>query len=422
MYNMPKRYGKKSRSTLVQRRRKFGGRKSGRRRQPAKVAKRGLPKRQTLQSSLGGLTLTRFVAARRPGAVASHIKKVGAPNSINITYPGVMASAGGLQANSSWYLNAGNDLRRIWAIIQGLFVNKNATTSAERVSDVDGGVPTKVLNATFRFVLETATSMLNIANTTGTPVNLELYDIVAKRDSPQLPLDFVGNLATGGGKYAQGTLMMDPGIAWSVGMKNEFSDATGFELVARGVDTDPNQLGATPYQSKLFKDYFKVTRKTNISLPIGGQHKHYVDLKPNAVIDNDMLQQNQVYKGLSFFTLVVASGVPVVKCPVEGQPLGNPDGDATTSAVSLSIIQQVRYKWTWVEDSRENIYRANYINTENMLTAQSVQPAMTKVTDADIKSQIANLGGSYIFTNLPTCTSSEVTVQGTSLPCDDCSK
>lgn len=356
----------------------------GRRRQYAKGAKRSFPKRQIIQSSLGGLTMTRFTASRAPTGVAKHIKKVGAPNFVNITYPGTITEAGGFQAISSWYLSAGNDLRRIWTTTQGLYTRSNPSTYAEYAADISGNTK---YNASFRIVLESAVSQLNIANTTGTPVNMELYDVVAKRDSGQLPTNFNGSILTGGGKYGQGTLLLDPVTAWSVGMTNTSLPATGFDAAALVDDlglASPGNLGATPYQSKLFKDYFKVVRKTNVSLPIGGQHKHYVDLRPNMVFDNDMLQQNNVFKGVSHFTLVVASGVPVVKCVQSAPgPLSQPNGDSTTSAVSLSVIQQVRYKWTWVEDSREHVYRANYINGLNTAGAQSVQPAFVKVDNAD---------------------------------------
>lgn len=362
------------------------GRKGvGRRRQSVRQAKQGLPKRQVLQSNLGGLTMTRFTASNRPSTVASFIKKTGAPNFINITYPGVISCAGGSQTNSSWYLNTAGDLRRIWASIQAQYTSKRAATGAEYVSVTSGGLGTT--DASFRFVLESAISQLNLANTSGTPVNMELYDIVAKRDSPQIPLDMSGNIVYFGGKFGQSTNLLDPGVAWVLGMKNQSYSATGFQNDGSTYELpSPENLGATPYQSKLFKDYFKVVRKTNVSLPIGGQHKHFVDLKPNVVIDNDMMTQNNAFKGLSFFTLIVASGVPVVKCP-DLNPLDvlrNPFGDATTSAVSVSVIQQIKYKWTWVQDARENIYRANYINNQNVAAAQSIQPAMTKINYADI--------------------------------------
>lgn len=378
------------------------GRKSVvRRRQSVRQQSKGLPKRQLIQANLGGCSLTRFTSSRRPLGVAKHIKRVGQPNFINITYPGVMYGPGGVQQFGSWYLNCGNDLRRIWASIQSQFVATNPTTNAERVG-VATGDPT---NASFRYVLETAVSMLNLANTSGTPVNVELYDIVAKRDLPQVGLDMSGNFILGGiGRPTPGqTKFLTPDTAWQYGMANEASVATGFQYLA-DTTVDPTNLGATPYQSKLFKDYFKVVRKSNLTLPIGGQHKHYVDLKPNAVIDNDMMTQNSVFKGLSFFTMVVASGVPVIACPDTNldHNLRNPLGDANTSAVSVSIIQQVKYKWTWVEDSRENIYRANYINKDNV-GWESTQPALTKIYHAEVPGAQVNAEGTF------TCQPSECT-------------
>lgn len=381
------------------------GRKSVvRRRQSVRQQSKGLPKRSLIQANLGGLSLTRFKATHRPNAVAAHIKKTGQPNQINITYPGLLYGPGGQQQYSSWYLNCGNDLRRIWASIQSRFVATNPGTTAEYVDDAAGNIP----NASFRYVLETATSMLHMANTSGTPVNVELYDVVAKRDCPQLGLDIAGNLIPKGtGKPTPGeTKFLTPDTAWLIGMANEASTASGFGVAGDTdvVNVNPVNLGATPYQSKLFKDYFKVVRKTNLSLPIGGQHKHFVDLKPNAIIDNDMMSQNSVYKGLSFFTLVVASGVPVIACPSSDitQPLRNPLGDANTSAVSVSIIQQVKYKWTWVEDSRENIYRANYINQLNS-GWESTQPAMTKIYNAEVPAAMV------ASTGIPVCQPSECT-------------
>lgn len=378
-------------------------RKRGGRRRPSAAkrrlnkARKSMPKRQHLQSSLGGLSIDRFVSVKRPNRLAATIKKVGQPNFINVVYPGVLQVEGGLQGASTWYLNCGNDLRRIWASIQQQYVNKQASTGAEYVSSAPDPTPGVVSNASFRVVLESATSFLNIANTSGTPANVELYDIVAKRDIGQVPLNFQGQLATGPQLIGQGSLVLDPGYAWFLGMANEKTTATGYESAALTEPPGYQNLGSTPYQSKLFKDYFKVVRKTNVSLPIGGTHKHYVDLKPNFVFDNDIMAQNNVYAGTSFFTMIVASGVPVVKCPGNtgpDYPLANFKGDATTSAVSLSIIQQVRYKWTWVEDGRENIYFANYINTGNPAGGQTIQPAMVKISDADqVDTQTGGLTG-----------------------------
>lgn len=328
----------------------------------------GQPKRQHVQANLGGLSLTRFVASHRPSAVARHIKKVGQPNYINLTYPWFMGSDGGGQVNSSFYLNCRNDLQSIWASIQSLNREFNTTTGVPFIESATGVRP----NASFRYVLETAVSILNLANTSGTPINVELYDVVAKRDTGTFS-DLSGNV--GGGSQT-----LDPSVAWATGSENQGNMATGFPLTwdTKASSVNPSNLGATPYQSKMFKDFFKVVRKTNVSLPIGGQHRHCVDLKPNFVVDNDILSQNNVYKGMSYFTLIVASGIPVVKCG-----LGDDTSDVTTSAVSLSVIQNVKYKWSWCEDSRVNIYYANAINTANNNPAQSVQPSMVKVDRAD---------------------------------------
>lgn len=371
-------------------RRVVGRRRPMGRRRPVQ---RGLPNRQLVQSSLGGLSLTRFVSARAPNAVAKAIKKVGAPNFVSITYPGWVEGGGGKQAYSSWYLNCANDLQRIWASIQGLQVGRLLPQDAWHPL----GTPN---NASFRYVLESAISNLHIANTSGTPLNIELYDLVAKRDSPQVAFDLSGNQL--GTNIGQGNQYMDPSTAWYLGMQNQRNTASGF-ATAPGFNSseypDPSNLGATPYMSKLFKDFFKVVRKSNVSLPIGGQHKHYVDLKPNAIVDQDFMSQNAIYRGLSFFTLIVVSGVPVVGCP----PNVDTDAPVSTSSVSLSVLQNIKYKYTWTEDTRENIYRANFITTVPT-EYQSIQPSLVKVDNANTTLQTVS-PTSVQFVSLPSeCT------------------
>lgn len=363
-----------------------------------RTAKRSAgPKRQLIQANLGGLSMTRFGLSRSVTPQLSAIKKVGQPNFTNIQYSWNFGSSAGKQGISEAFLNHRNDLMRIWASIQNQTIGINPVTLVRYPQD---DATKRVTNASWRLALESASQTLHFANTGSTPVNVELYDVVCSKHVPLTALDLSGNLEQAGGY----NLVMTPIVAWQNGYLNEFRDSTGFKD-AYTLNSNIDNLGAVPTSSELFRRYYKIVRRTALSLPIGGQHKHVVDLKSNYIINNNLFSQNGLFQGLSYTTLMVVSGVPVVGCPGEGQFAA----PVLTSQTSVSCVQAVKYKWTWTADQQVNTYNANYM-PQSSVGAQSIQPAFTKVYDADssfAKIPAGNGGGAttYLYTDLPSeCT------------------
>lgn len=105
--------------------------------------------------------------------------------------------------------------------------------------------------------------------------------------------------------------------------------------------------GASPFDSQLFKDYFKVAKRTKVMLSQGASHRHFIHLKPNKVIlDSEVKTQTGgtigALAGLTMFTMVVVQGLP--------QTLGDGSNQATISGGELAVVQQQRYKYTWSQD------------------------------------------------------------------------
>lgn len=375
------------------------GRVAGKRRGMRRVNNRkSVPKRQLIQANLGGISTTRFVSSRRPNAVVSTIKKSGAPNYINVSYPWHMKSELGQQGVSCAFIASRGDLLKIWASIQGQQTYRNADNIWY------AGEPTTktITNPGFRYALESVNQLLYFANTGATPINVELYDIAVKRNGPLSIYDVSGNNTPGASSDFNPLIAWAQSVDGSLGQASEALNATGFKdaLFYNSTDVEYQNLGATPYNSKLFQRYFKVVRKTNLSLPIGGQHKHIVDLKSNYLVDNFELGQSSALAGLTMFTMIVASGVPVVACP----PVGSANPDVSVSATSLSVVQTLKYKYAWTQDTSPSTYVASYVQQVNT-GMTSVQPAMVKVYDAgnSTATYIDNSAPQYV--NLPSeCT------------------
>lgn len=359
-----------------------------------KVYKKRSPSKQLIQANLGGLSMTSYASARRPSPIIRTMKKAGSPNYTNLQYSWAFGSSAGQQSVSEAFLNNREDLARIWASIQGQIMATNPTSKLQVPVDSTGNPA----NATFRVALESAQHTLHFANTGSTPVNVTLYDVVCSKHVPLIYHDLSGSPVSSAGQ----PLTMTPVVSWAEGYNNQYLAGSAYKPLQVIGSTIAN-LGVIPTESEFFRRYYKVVKKTTLSLPIGGQHKHLVGLKSNYIVNNNLFSQNGQFAGLSYTTLMVVSGVPVVACPLSASL----PPQATTSQTSVSCVQTVKYKWTWVRDSETNVYNANYLPS-GAIEAQSIQPSFTKVYDADSSFARISLGGSpqtFQYTDLPSeCT------------------
>lgn len=164
-------------------------------------------------------------------------------------------------------------------------------------------------NNTTRILIEDVVSILRLQNQFPGNCEVEIYDIVCKRDNS-----------------------LTPGQAWATGIQDESNNAG----VSQGF-----YVGIYPQMSALFNVNYKVVKKTRVVLGGGQSHVHYYRHIPNRIMNAEILQNGALnYKGYTTFQMVVASGLP--------------DNDATTkttvstSSVALDVVQTKTIKFTYI--------------------------------------------------------------------------
>lgn len=269
---------------------------------------------QNVKPTPGLTSHSMFKASRRPNRQVLAMKRVGAPNQ-NEFNTGVqtIASEGFQNAYCTSWFNQ-HDIQNM--------ITKVPT----------GTVPPPGAYRTNRFVLESGICELLMTNSSLASCYVDIYDIARKRDANITEFAFT----------------RDPLQAW---IQGEF-DTTQTNLDAYKF------LKASPFDSQVFKDWFKVVKRTRIELSQGASHRHSVLLKPNKLVDAAL--PNFVdgdYAGLTMYTLVVFYGQPA-SVPQEGAP-----AIVTTAQIALDTVSTSRYKWTWVHDTTQQVYQEDNLST-----------------------------------------------------------
>lgn len=144
----------------------------------------------------------------------------------------------------------------------------------------------------------------------------DLYDLVCKRDSQELPsnawgqfiADLQGNLA--GGSTLTSTL-----------------------------------FGMTPFDAPKFNLNWKVLKKTTYELAAGQGVKHIITLKYNKIINHEILNANSVlvvpifFNGYTYSQLLVLRGYPCHNVAASGNV------SASTTTVDFQANVRIGYRW-----------------------------------------------------------------------------
>lgn len=270
-----------------------------------------------LQASGGEVTQSSWMLENPPrasrAAIIRAISLVGQSNIYMRQKPLILNAAAGFQNFKSVSHQSISDLLYIRSLISG------------------------TINQPMRYVLQDYTSELAFTNTTNSSLEIELFDIILRRDL-QSQTTYV---PPSGGPFI---LNGDPETYWDVGVK---------VMSGQSPTTTPSNsltVGALPFDSQLFRDFFKVVRRTKVMMSQGASHRHFIHLKANhIVLDSEVnLYGNQTGRaGLTCYTLFVLKGLP------QSVGVSNP-GTATTSPGQLAIVQQTRYKYTFSQDIQQN--------------------------------------------------------------------
>lgn len=209
-------------------------------------------------------------------------------------------------------------------------------------------------NLPYRLVVQSIVSNVTIANACTAPVELEIYDIVLKRDLP-LALQWTQNSNT----WTVG--LAYPDQCWDLG-----SYANNTQIPTGGTGPRAN-IAASPFDSTLFNAYFKVKKRTKVLLGQGGIHRHTIVSTPNKILDSVLFNQvsnasmttpvsgNLGWKSLTTFCMVVQKGTPCSNAETVT--------DVTTSETHVDIVQDWRIKWAYTADNSYGVHNADSLTT-----------------------------------------------------------
>lgn len=269
--------------------------------------------RRKAYSNVGGQgTFSTFSLTNRASPRVRTMKKVGAPCYDLINNSQQLVVSEGFQGNQTFYFNDIGSLRRYDSHVPVDYDPAHTLPSLQNK----------------RFLLESTTGEYLISNSSLATAYVDIYDIVRKRDATGL----TGPTSS-------------PSAAWSAGVSNESGAIT------------PNPIGdlhILPTDSMLFKDYFKVKKRTHIALAQGATHRHSLKLKVNKLIDEELIgNASGDLAGFTVYTMIVAYGQPASVPASEPSTGPNP---VTTAKVALDVVYSSRTKFTWVQDNTTNLW------------------------------------------------------------------
>ena len=275
------------------------------------------------QSLNGVVHQSMFMLKSRPTRQVSGLQMLGSPNIRVENFAPIIVGGNGLQTAYTYFHNSIYQLQRLRS-----------------------NVPNVTSSAGARFVLEDYQSEITLSNTTTASVELELYDIVLKRD---LLASAIYTTAT------------SPPLVYTInGTPSDYWDQGSLlnaNLPPTTAHPYPSEfLGSSPFDSQLFRDQFKVMKRTRILLTQGGSHRHFVVLKPHKLIDDSMIlfstgTARDALVGITTFTMAVVRGLPGTYLDTTLK--------STSNEVQVASVQSQRWKYTYVQDTQNNLYSTN---------------------------------------------------------------
>jgi len=297
--------------------------------------KRAMRPRRTLAQAtqfntpLGGASssLWSYGQRRRLPARVKAMKQVGAPDSYIV--------------NGGFNCNVSQGTQRFYGF--------NSVTQGH-VEDICQAAGNQVgLN---RVVLENAIATLSLTNITNTSAELDIYDVVFKRDVPNA---IKVTLTAGAYIAANADLpqMINEGINAARNLAPGASGSYAF--------------GTNPWDSQIFKEYCHVVKRTRVMLASGASHRHTSSVNLSKVIAQSVAGSENVkaLKGYTFATLVRINGAAAYI------PTGDEAELGTIADITCQAVYSLRIKYSFVQDVTSSLY------VSDILGADFTTPAAT---------------------------------------------
>lgn len=203
-------------------------------------------------------------------------------------------------------------------------------------------------SAAARYLMESVSAEHLLANAASFGASLTIYDVVCRRDTP-----IAG---------------YDPVNCFINGLSDEGGSGSSYTTV-----------GATPFQSEQFNQFFKVVQTTKVDVPSGGTHRHIISFKPNKMLHGEVINSlvaNSAGSLADFgiFTLFVFHGQPAHDSTTVSS--------VTLSPASFDIITKLDYRYRYSQESAADWTRSNNLATTFAVGAQFVNDLVGQVQDA----------------------------------------
>lgn len=263
-------------------------------------------KKTMVRASQGGLpSFSKFQLINKPNKYVLAQKRVSAPNYWLQNAATQIVNAEGFQNANLYVWDSTTQLGNILGYVPGV-----------------SGAP----SIPKRYHLESVVGELLMTNSSLATQYVDIYDIVRKRD-------------TGNATYTD-----NPLDAWRYGVSDQTVTSPDLEAW--------KNVMSLPTDSKLFNDYFRVIKRNHIGLVAGATHRHSVILKPNKIIDSELIRRsNGDLAGYAVYCLVVINGQPASISDEAGAIV-------TTAKTALDVVYSGRFKYSFVNDNT-NLWTVN---------------------------------------------------------------
>lgn len=241
------------------------------------------------------------------------------------------------QANYGQVVQVGNGVQKFVSF---------ASLTGDQLNTIANKTPAGAPN---RVLIENCQTEVTFTNTTNAALEVEVYDIVPKRDV----FDEM-YIKTDNGTYP-----------WSyIEDAIEAGCLAGAQL-SPAASSPANFIGASPFDSQIFKAYFAVAKRAHVMLASGASHRHQQMVGTNKLIDQSVIAGASALggsiktyiKGYTYATLLLVRGVAAYN------PSAEPAGDATTNGAFLNVVTSVRVKYTFVTDNTNTLNYTNVLTT-----------------------------------------------------------
>jgi len=206
------------------------------------------------------------------------------------------------------------------------------------------------LGAPNRVLIQNAQTEVTVTNTTNCAAEIMFYDIVPKRD---VMID--SSFKTDDGTYTWSSIedAIREGAKAAAGVVPAGSDVSEY-------------IGASAYDSPIFKNFFKVVKRSHVMLASGSSHRHQQLVGVNRLVETGMIGEGSAgldtksyLRGFTYATLILARGVGGYDPAVE------PAGDSITNELFLNVVTSLRIKYTYVTDNTNTVHYNNILSTGN---------------------------------------------------------